>query len=74
VPGFDEVLVFGTAADFDASGLPPPVEVALESICLYDWERSVISDGGFMTALVDGKLSLPRPVVSRRGLHFGLAL
>lgn len=35
-PGFEEDLVFGTEADFDASGFPGPVETALESICYTD--------------------------------------
>jgi hypothetical protein len=61
VPSFEEALVFGTDADFDASGFPDPVEMALGSICLYGWERLVTSDDGVMTALVNGKLSLPRP-------------
>jgi hypothetical protein len=61
VPGFEEVLVFGTAADFDASGFPGPVETALESICLYGWELLVVSDDGVATVLLNGKWSIPRP-------------
>jgi len=62
VPGFDEALVFGTAADFNASDLPEPVEAALESICLYDWERLLHSAGGVLTVVANGRMSVPRPM------------
>jgi hypothetical protein len=60
-PDLGGFSVFGTEADFAASGFPAPVETALENICLYGWERLITSDDGTAIVLVNGKVSVPRP-------------
>jgi hypothetical protein len=54
-------LSLETEANFATSGFPDAVEAALENICLFGWEESIVSEDGVNFVVSSGRVCIPRP-------------